>query len=88
MCVYVCSACVQAVGAGLQSVQLLTERDRAVAALDEATKAATAAQQDAARCAYNYQLGPALYRTNQCGFFARAAHTQCTMSVALGHWSA
>lgn len=40
---------VQAVGVSVQSTQLTAERDRAVAALDEATKAAAAAQQDAAR---------------------------------------
>lgn len=39
----------QVVGAGVQSAQLTSDRDRAVAALDEATRAATAAQQDAAR---------------------------------------
>jgi hypothetical protein len=45
------TACLQAVGTGVQSAQLMADRDRAVAALDEATKAAAAAQQDAARCA-------------------------------------
>lgn len=45
------TACLQAVGAGVQSAQLMADRDRAVAALDEATKAAAAAQQDAARYA-------------------------------------
>jgi hypothetical protein len=49
-CVLVCAgALVQAVGVSVQSTQLTAERDRAVAALDEATKAAAAAQQDAAR---------------------------------------
>lgn len=41
--------CLQAGSGGVQSAQLMAERDRAVAALDEATKAAAAAQQDAAR---------------------------------------
>lgn len=47
-CVWRCCL-LQVTGAGVQAAQLLVERDRAVAALDEATKAATAAQQDAAR---------------------------------------
>lgn len=43
--------CLQVAGVGMHSAQLQADRDRAVAALDEATKAATTAQQDAARCA-------------------------------------
>jgi hypothetical protein len=42
----------QAVGAGVQSAQLMAERDRAVEALGKAKEAAAAAQQDAARCGW------------------------------------